>query len=42
MLKALAHEVTAQTADPIVQYVRRYPKEFAVPFAKSACQSSCC
>lgn len=34
----LAHHVDAQTAAPIIQYVSRLPKEFAVTFAKAACK----
>lgn len=32
----LAHRVTEKTMEPVLAYIERYPKEFAVTFAKSA------
>ena len=34
----LAHRVTAKTIKPVIQYIERMPKEFAVTFAKAACK----
>lgn len=34
----LAHRVDAKTLSPVIQYVERMPKEFAVTFAKAACK----
>jgi hypothetical protein len=34
----LAHRVTQETAEPVIKYVDRMPKEFAVTFAQSACR----
>ena len=34
----LAHEVTAKNAGPIIQYVERMPKDFAVSFCRAACR----
>ena len=34
----LAHEVTEKTAKPIIQYVERMPKDFAVSFCRAACR----
>jgi hypothetical protein len=34
----LAHRITAETAQPVVTYMERLGKEFAVTFAKTACQ----
>jgi hypothetical protein len=33
----LAHRVSKETASPVITYVERMPKEFAVTFAKAAC-----
>jgi len=33
----LAHRVDDKTADPVITYIQRMPKEFAVTFAKAAC-----
>jgi len=33
---SLAHRVTEKTMDPVLTYIERMPKEFAVTFAKSA------
>jgi hypothetical protein len=33
---SLAHRVTAETAGPVIEYVERLPKDFAVTFANSA------
>lgn len=35
---SLAARVSAQDAEPIVTYIERMPKEFAVTFAKAACK----
>lgn len=34
----LAHRVDAKTIKPVITYVERMPKEFAVTFAKAACK----
>lgn len=34
----LAHDVTAKTAAPIIKYVERMPKDFAVSFCRTACR----
>jgi hypothetical protein len=34
----LAHLVTAETAEPVVIYMNRLPKEFSVTFASAACK----
>lgn len=34
----LAHEVTEKTAAPIITYVERMPKDFAVSFCRAACR----
>ena len=34
----LAHRVEEATAEPIIRYIDRFGKEFAVTFAKAACQ----
>lgn len=34
----LAHRVSAQTLKPVIQYIERMNKEFAVTFAKAACK----
>lgn len=34
----LAHRVNADTAEPVIKYVDRMPKEFAVTFAQTACR----
>ncbi len=34
----LAHDVTSNTAAPIIKYVERMPKDFAVSFCRSACR----
>jgi hypothetical protein len=34
----LAHRVDAKTLKPVIQYIERMPKEFAVTFAKTACK----
>lgn len=34
----LAHRVDNDTADPVIKYVDRLPKEFAVTFAQTACR----
>lgn len=34
---SLAARIDASTADPIIQYVERMPKEFALTFARAAC-----
>jgi hypothetical protein len=34
----LAHRVSQETAEPVIKYVDRMPKEFAVTFAQSACR----
>jgi hypothetical protein len=33
----LAHRVDEKTAEPVIKYVERFPKEFAVTFARAAC-----
>lgn len=34
----MAHRITTETADPVVDYIERFPKEFSVIFAKAAIQ----
>ncbi len=34
----LAHRVTGDTAEPVIKYIDRLPKEFAVTFAQAACR----
>lgn len=34
----LAHRVTADTLKPVIKYIERMPKEFAITFCKSACK----
>lgn len=34
----LAHRVDAKTIKPVIEYIERMPKEFAVTFAKAACK----
>lgn len=34
----LAHRVDTETAEPVIRYVDRMPKEFAVTFAQTACR----
>lgn len=34
----LAHRVTEDEAEPVIKYVERFPKEFAVTFAQAACR----
>ncbi len=34
----LAHRISKETADPVVEYVERMPKEFAVTFGAAACR----
>jgi hypothetical protein len=34
----LAHRVTEEEAEPVIKYVERFPKEFAVTFAQAACR----
>jgi hypothetical protein len=34
----LAHRVSAETLKPVIKYIERMPKEFAMTFAKSACK----
>jgi hypothetical protein len=34
----LAHRVDTKTLKPVIQYIERMPKEFAVTFAKAACK----
>lgn len=34
----LAHEVNAKNAHPVIQYVERMPKDFAVSFCRAACR----
>lgn len=34
----LAHRISESDASPVVQYIERMPKEFAVTFAKAACR----
>lgn len=34
----LAHRVTKDDAAPVIQYIERMPKEFAVTFASAACK----
>lgn len=34
----LAHRVNSDTAEPVIKYVDRMPKEFAVTFAQAACR----
>lgn len=36
----LAHRVSSETADPVITYVDRFPKEFAVTFLKAALQKT--
>jgi len=37
VIYSLAHRVTAATLKPVIEYIERMPKEFAVTFAKAAC-----
>lgn len=34
----LAHRVEKEEIDPVIEYIQRLPKEFAVTFAKAACK----
>ena len=34
----LAHRVDFSTCEPVIKYVDRLPKEFAVTFAQTACR----
>lgn len=34
----LAHRVSTETLGPVIKYIERMPKEFAVTFAKAACK----
>ena len=38
MVFNLAHRVAPETIKPVIKYIERCPKEFAVTFAKSACK----